>query len=108
MTSREDRKGLRYAHFCFTEQGVKMLSCILNSERAIAINIQIIRIFTKLFEMIATHKDILLQLEKLEMKTTSHDKKIRIIFKYLKQLINPPQEPRPRIGFRRSNEDDPQ
>ncbi len=106
VTSREDRKGLRYAPFCFTEQGVTMLSCILNSERAIAVNIQIIRIFAKLREMIATHKDILLQLEKLEMKATSHDKKIRIIFKYLKQLLNPPQEPRSRIGFRTSNEKD--
>ncbi len=53
-----DKMGLRYSPFCFSEQGVTMLACILNSERAITINIQIIRIFTKLREMISTHKDI--------------------------------------------------
>lgn len=99
-----DRMGLRYAPFCFTEQGVTMLSCILNSERAIAVNIQIIRIFTKLREMIITHKDILLKLEQLEKKVTVHDGDIEMIFSALKQLLNPPQEPRPRIGFRRQNE----
>jgi ORF6N domain len=107
VTSREDRQGLRYAPFCFTEQGVTMLSCILNSERAVVVNIQIIRIFIKLRQMISTNKDILFQLEKLEKKITSHDKDIRIIFKCIKQLLNPPQEPRTRIGFRRSNENDP-
>ena len=76
MTSREDSMGLHYAPFCFTEQGVTMLSCILNSERAIAVNIQIIRIFTKLREMIVTHKDILLQLEKLEKKVSQHNEDI--------------------------------
>lgn len=105
MTSNQgDRMGLRYAPFCFTEQGVTMLSCILNSERAIAVNIQIIRIFTKLREMIITHKDILLKLEQLEKKVTVHDGDIEMIFSALKQLLNPPQEPRPRIGFRRRNE----
>lgn len=104
VTSKEDRQGLRYAPFCFTEQGVTMLSCILSSERAIAVNIQIIRIFTKLREMIISHKDILLKLEQLERKVTGHDEDIRLIFEYLKQLLNPPQEPRPRIGFKRNDE----
>ena len=104
VTSKEDRLGLRYAPFCFTEQGVTMLSCILKSERAIAVNIQIIRIFTKLREMIVTHKDILLQLEKLERKVTAHDEDIKLIFAALKELLNPPIEPRPRIGFRRKGE----
>ena len=81
-----------------------MLSCILNSERAIAVNIQIIRIFTKLREMIITHKDILLKLEQLEKKVTVHDGDIEMIFSALKHLLNPPQETRPRIGFRRQNE----
>jgi ORF6N domain len=101
-----DKMGLRYTPFCFTEQGVTMLSCILNSKRAITINIQIIRIFTKLREMIITHKDILLKLEQLEKKVTGHDENIQMIFKALKQLLNPPQEPRRRIGFRRNNEAD--
>lgn len=97
--------GLRYAPFCFTEQGVTMLSCILNSERAITINIQIIRIFTKLREMIITHKDILLKLEQLENKVTGHDENIQMIFQALKQLLNQPQEPMRRIGFRRNGEE---
>ena len=104
VTSNSDRLGLRYAPFCFTEQGVTMLSCILNSKRAITVNIQVIRIFTKMREMLLTHKDILLQLEKIEQRLTGHDEQIEIIFNYLKQLLNPPQPPRERIGFRRSNE----
>lgn len=105
MTSNpSDRKGLRYAPFCFTEQGVTMLSCILNSERAIAVNIQIIRIFARLSAMVLTHKDILLKLKQLERKVTAHDEDIKMIFDALKQLLNPPQEPRPKIGFRRKDE----
>lgn len=101
-----DIKGLRYSPFCFTEQGVTMLSCILNSERAIAVNIQIIRIFVRLREMVSAHKDILLKLEQLERKVTVHDQDISMIFEALKQLLTPPQEPRKRIGFRRNNERD--
>jgi hypothetical protein len=81
-----------------------MLSCILNSERAIAVNIQIIRIFARLRAMVLTHKDILLKLEQLERKVTAHDEDIKMIFDALKQLLNPPQEPRPKIGFRRKDE----
>ena len=103
-TSKEDKQGLRYAPFCFTEQGVTMLSCVLNSERAIAVNIQVIRVFAKMREMLLTHKDILLKLEQIERKIASHDEDIKIIFEYLKQLLNPPQEPRPRVGFRRKDE----
>jgi phage regulator Rha-like protein len=105
-TSKEDKQGLRYAPFCFTEQGVTMLSCVLNSERAIAVNIQVIRVFTKMREMLLTHKDILLKLEQIERKMAGHDEDIQLIFEYLKQLLNPPQEPRPRIGFRRAGERD--
>jgi hypothetical protein len=100
-TSKQDRQGLRYAPFCFTEQGVTMLSCILNSERAIAVNIQIIRIFTRMREVLLTHKDILLKLEQLEQKTSSHNADIQLIFEYLKELLSPPQEPRNMIGFTR-------
>jgi len=55
--------------------------------------------------MLLTHKDILLQLEKIERKLTGHDEDIQLIFKYLKQLLNPPQQQRRKIGFKRSNED---
>lgn len=67
-TSKEDKKGLRYAPFCFTEQGVTMLSCVLNSERAITVNIRIMRIYAKMREMLSTHTDILLKLEQLDRK----------------------------------------
>ncbi len=99
-SSKEDKQGLRYAPFCFTEQGVTMLSCVLSSDRAIDVNIQIIRIFTKMKEMLLTNKDILLQMQKIENKLTAHDEDIRLIFEYLKKLLNPPQEPRKRIGFK--------
>ena len=88
----EDKHGLRYAPFCFTEQGVTMLSCVLNSKRSIEVNIHIIRIFTKLREMVITHKDILLQLEQLERKVVRQDDDIKLIFEYLKELLNPKTE----------------
>ena len=65
-----------------------MLSGVLNSETAIRVNIQIIRVFTKMREMLLTHKDILLQLEKIEQKLIKHDEEILLIFQYLKQLLS--------------------
>jgi len=112
-TSKGDKQGLRYAPFCFTEQGVTMLSCVLSSERAIAVNIQVIRVFAKMRELLLTHKDILIKLEQMEKqlikqggKLKKHGEDIQLIFEYLKQLLNPPQEPRPRIGFRRPGEEE--
>ena len=67
--------GLRYAPFCFTEQGVAMLSSVLNSKIAIEINIPIIRIFTRIREVLFTHQDILLKMEQLELKILHMDKK---------------------------------
>ena len=101
----EDKKGLRYAPFCFTEQGVAMLSSILNSDRAIQVNIQIIRIFTKMRELLSTHQEILQKLEQIEMKDIEQDKKIMLIFEYLKQfetLKNQELEKknRAKIGFK--------
>ena len=78
---------------------------MLNSEIAIAVNIQIVRVFTRMREMLLTHKDILLQLEKMEKKLSRHDEDITLIFQYLKQLLNPPQTPRRKIGFRRNEEE---
>lgn len=105
--------GLRKPPLAFTEQGVAMLSSVLNSETAIEVNIQIIRIFSRMRELLLTHKDILIKLEQMEKKMIKqggkikkHDEDIRLIFEYLKQLLNPPQEPRPRIGFRRPNEEE--
>jgi hypothetical protein len=86
--------------FAFTEHGAVMLASVLNSDRAIEVNIQIVRIFTQIREVLLTNKDILLKLEILERKTTGHDEEIRVIFEALKGLINPPREPRRRIGFK--------
>lgn len=105
ITASEDKQGLRYAPFCFTEQGVTMLSCVLSSKRAIEVNIQVIRIFTKLREMVLTHKDILLKLERLERKALRQDGDIKLIFKYLKELLNPKTEPMRKIGYKRKEED---
>jgi len=98
--------GRRKLPLAFTEQGVSMLSGVLNSETAIRVHIQIIRIFTRMREMIMTHKDILLQLEKMEKKLAGHDEDITLIFQYLKQLLNPPQPPRRKIGFKRKEEEE--
>jgi hypothetical protein len=92
--------GTRYLPMAFTEQGVSMLSSVLGSDTAIDVNIEIIRIFAKMKEMIATNKDILLQMQKIEKKLTAHDADIKTIFSVLKKLINTPQEPRKRIGFK--------
>ncbi|WP_217607232.1 ORF6N domain-containing protein [Chitinophaga sp. GbtcB8] len=86
--------------YAFTEHGVLMLANVLRSERAIQVSIRIIEIFVKMREMLSSHKDVLLKLEQLERKVTGHDDDIQLIFKYLKQLLAPPQEPRPKIGFR--------
>ena len=77
-----------------------MLANVLKSERAIEMSIKIIDVFIKLRELLLTHKDILLKLEQLENKITNHDENIKLIFEALKQLINPPQPPRQRIGFK--------
>ncbi len=101
-------KTLKYSPnlpYVFTEHGAVMLASVLNSDRAIEVNIQIVRIFTKMKEMLLTHKDILLKLEQLECKIISHDENIQMIFEALKQLINPPQPHRNKIGFRRSEEE---
>ena len=91
--------------YAFTEHGVLMLANVLKSERAMQMSIRIIEVFIKMREVLLTHKDILLQLEKIETKLTGHDEDIQLIFKYLKQLLNPPQKPRQKIGFKRSNEE---
>lgn len=92
--------GVRYAPMAFTEQGVAMLSSVLNSKQAIAVNIQIIRVFTKMRQMLIAHKDILLKLEKLERQVSRHDNDFKLVFKYLKELLNPKVEPRREIGFK--------
>ena len=92
--------GVRKIPHAFTEQGVAMLSSVLNSERAILVNINIIRIFTKMHQMLLTNKDVLLKLEQLERKVILHEDDIKLIFGYLKELLNPKAEPMRKIGFK--------
>jgi len=92
--------GLRYAPFCFTEQGVTMLSCVLSSQRAIEVNIRIIRTFSKMREMLLTNKDLLLEMEEIRLRVSGQDKKIELIFNYLKKFIKDKEIPRKQIGFK--------
>lgn len=103
VTSSSDQslsKGLRYKPFCFTEQGVAMLSSVLGSERAIKVNIQIIRIFTKMRELLYEQADILLKLEKIERKSEKQDMEIQLIFNALKKILQEPLKESTKIGFK--------
>ena len=86
--------------YAFTEHGVLMLASVVKSKRALDVSIRVIEIFVKMREMLSTNKDILLQKQKVEKKLTAHDEDIKFIFEALKQLLNPPQEPRKRIDFK--------
>ena len=88
--------GSRYRPFVFTEQGVAMLSTVLNSERAIHVNIEIMRAFVKLREILSTHKDLAAKLEQLEKK---YDSQFKVVFDAIRQLMKPPTPPTRRIGF---------
>jgi len=105
VMSESDRMGLRKPPYVFTEQGVAMLSSVLNSDRAILVNIQIMRVFTKLRALLESHAEILRKLDSIEKKDIEQDDKILLIFEYLKQLEQAKQEEtsfkeRKRIGFK--------
>jgi hypothetical protein len=89
----------KYLPYVFTEQGVAMLSSVLNNERAIQVNIAIIRAFVRLREIFTTHKELVHKLEALEQKYETHDKQIHAVFEAIRQLMAPQQKPRRRIGF---------
>lgn len=98
--------GTRYLPMVFTEQGVAMLSSVLNSKTAIEVNSRIISVFTKLRENTVTHKQILLQLSKLESQVNGNKKDIQNIFIVLKQLIDTQSKPpiRNKIGYKRHDQ----
>jgi hypothetical protein len=105
-TSSSSWGGTRYLPMAFTEQGVAMLSSVLNSEKAILVNIHIIRIFSKMREMIMAHKDVLEKLDQLEERLDDQDEKVLLIFEYLKQMEQTRQQQekqaeRKLIGFKR-------
>ena len=96
-TSKEGRGGRRYLPYVFSEQGVAMLSSVLNSERAIQVNIAIMRVFVRLREMMATHKELAFKLAELEERLEGHDEQIQNIFEAIRQLMRPPDPPRKRF-----------
>ena len=88
--------------YAFTEHGAVMLACVLNSEKAIQANIQIVRVFTAIRELALHNKDMLLKIEQIEQKIGMHDKEIVVIFNTLKKMLEPKPVPkRNRIGFRK-------
>ena len=91
--------GRRYLPYAFTEQGVAMLSSVLRSQRAIFVNIQIIRAFVKLREILSTHKELAFKLNQLETKVERHDEEIQAIFEAIRRLMAPPEKPKRPIGF---------
>lgn len=93
-------KNIKYRFNVFTEQGVAMLSSVLNSERAIQVNIAIMRAFVKIRQFLSTHKELANKLDEVERKIKRHDAEIQAIFEAIRQLMAPPSEKqKPRIGF---------
>lgn len=99
MTSSLNYGGRRYLPYAFTEQGVAMLSSVINSDRAIQVNIQIMRMFTKLREMLETHKELK---EKIEQMEKAYDKNFAMVFQAIKQLFETDKEKKSRrkIGYK--------
>jgi hypothetical protein len=102
--------GVRYVPMAFTEQGVAMLSSVLSSPTAIKVNIQIMRLFTKMREMIASHQEVFRQLDEIRNNIKGHDDQLQLIFEYLKQFEDSKQQEfdqqnRKRIGYRREQDD---
>jgi len=99
VTSNSDKMGLRYRPMVFTEQGVAMLSSVLRSNRAIEVNIAIMRAFVQLRKMISSHKELAHKLSELEQRLEGHDEQIQVVFEAIRQLMAPPKKPRKKIGF---------
>jgi hypothetical protein len=115
VTSKPHRGGRRYTPYVFTEQGVAMLSSVLNSERAIAVNIEIMRAFVKLRQLLASNKELARRFDQLEARVerlVAHDEAIAVILCAIRELMSPPTLPpsppegRP-IGFTANLEEKP-
>jgi hypothetical protein len=96
VISSADRKGLRHPPMAFTEQGVAMLSSILRSKRAVLVNIEIMRAFVRLRQMLASNSELASKLEKLERK---YDRQFKVVFDAIRRLMTPPAPKRKQIGF---------
>ncbi len=94
--------GTRKLPYAFTEQGVAMLSGVLNSDRAINVNIQIMRVFTRIRKMFIDNTELRLALEEIRKKTDNNTKNIELVFKYLDELLEKKENPQPRkqIGYK--------
>lgn len=101
-TSKNGRGGTRKLPFVFTEHGVLMLSSVLNSAKAIQVNIQIMRIFTRIRQLLIENTELRLAIEKLEKKTDNHTKNIELVFQYLDELLNKNETKKPhtKIGYK--------
>ncbi len=89
-------QNIKYLPYAFTEQGVAMLSSVLRSTRAVLVNIEIMRAFVRLREMMGTHKDLVRKLEELEKK---YDAQFKVVFDAIRELMKPPERQVKRIGF---------
>ena len=100
-TSNSDKMGLRYSPMVFTEHGVLMLSSVLNSKQAISVNIQIMRIFTRIRQMLSDSQSMKMEIEEIKKKLQNQDKNIELVFNYLDELITKQEDTthRKRIGF---------
>ena len=94
------RMALRRPPYAFTEQGVAMLSSVLRSDRAVKVNIAIMRAFVRLRELLALHKDLARKIDALEQKDAEHDSRLRIVFEAIRELAKETPKPRRRIGFK--------
>lgn len=92
-------RGKRYRPYAFTEQGVAMLSSVLNSERAIKVNIAIMRAFVKLRQILETNRELAKKFSELEQRVGKHDEEIDAVLEAIRQLMAPPDRPRREIGF---------
>lgn len=99
VTSNKEKMGIRRKPYAFTEHGILMLSSVLNSERAIQVNIAIMRTFTKIRQMIAGHKELARKMKELEQKVGRHDKDINIIIDVIKKMMHEPVKKKKSIGF---------
>ena len=97
VTSKADRKGLRYPPMAFTEHGILMLSSVLNSQRAIQVNIEIMRAFVRLRQMLASNAELSRRLDELESK---YDRQFKVVFDAIRKLMTPGPSTPKEIGFR--------
>ena len=100
VISNREKLGLRKPPFVFTEHGILMLSSVLNSPQAIQVNIQIVRIFTRLRKLLDNHRELKLEIVEIKRHLQNHDKNIELVFTYLDELIEKKATPRKRIGFK--------